>query len=183
MHTKNNFNILNFTRLNNDNCVKKQYINNNKKVFKYYSKNLKPSLNKTKKKSLYIPTLQYKDGYGWLNKNGKNIDLDSKIRLNKNLTNLNTINQLKIRTFKNNGFKANNCINKTEDESKLIFSKNTKINKSYINSYKFQFLPQINKIKNNIQNTKNIIQEDSDINWIRGGIPSRRLINSINKIN
>ena len=53
MHTKNNFNILNFTRLNNDNCVKKQYINNNKKVFKYYSKNLKPSLNKTKKK-VYI---------------------------------------------------------------------------------------------------------------------------------
>jgi hypothetical protein len=177
MYSKNNLNILNLTRLNNDSCFKKQSINNNKKIFKYYCKDLKQSLVKTKKKSLNLPTLQYKDGHGWLNKNGKNIDNDSNIRLKNKLTNLNIINQLNTRIIKNDGFRGNNCMNKIENESNLIFSKNTKINKACNknNSGKYHFLPQINNIKYNIQNTKNIIQEDSNIYWIRGGIPSRYL--------
>ena len=38
------------------------------------------------------------------------------------------------------------------------------------------FIPQVPCIKNNIQNPKHIVLEDSMKSWVRGGQPSRQVV-------
>ena len=36
------------------------------------------------------------------------------------------------------------------------------------------FVPMIEKLEKNVQNTKHIVNEDASPDWVRGGIPSRQ---------
>ena len=47
---------------------------------------------------------------------------------------------------------------------------------SGVSTYDYTITPMIEKLNNEIQNTKHIIPEDSMDSWIRGGIPSRQII-------
>ena len=46
----------------------------------------------------------------------------------------------------------------------------------------YSITPMINKLEKEVQNPKNIIQEDSLDSWIRGGIPSRQVARNIDFI-
>ena len=59
-------------------------------------------------------------------------------------------------------------------ESKLL---NAQLNKKHGQMQYFNeqniFTPLVPNLKNNVQNTEHIIQQDVSYNWVRGGIPSR----------
>ena len=176
------FNIQGLTRLNEDSCFKKL---NNKTIQmggKYRTRNYNQTndceLPNVKKISMNQPHILYKEGYGWISKNGCNIDKDSKFRNSRNLTNLNAIHQLNVRPHKTTPYLIN-CNKNIKRESKLLFSKSTNMrraNNTLSGITINRFIPQIPKIKKNIQNPKNIVQEMNNKDWIRGGQPSRQYI-------
>ena len=43
--------------------------------------------------------------------------------------------------------------------------------------------PLIPKLLNEVQNTNNLIQEESDKNWIHGGLPTRQIMRNIDYTN
>ena len=181
----NKFNIQQLSKLNEDNCYKKVRTKTSQKSGIYHTSNFHdyiceaPTVLET---SLQQPNIIHKDGYGWTSMNGCNIDNDSKLRNAKNLTNKRCINQLLERPFKTIPYMGrgmgNICI-----ESKLLPSEDTFQNKSCNNLsgiYIDRFIPQIPCIRNTIQNPKNIIPEDNDKTWVRGGQPSRQVIRNKN---
>jgi len=61
-------------------------------------------------------------------------------------------------------------------------SKGTSVSKSCLpNSGRPAFTPLIGCLADQIQNTDHIIQEDVNKNWIRGGYPSRKCLQSCKK--
>ena len=128
--------------------------------------------------SIVHPTVNFRDGRGWSSIEGCNIDDDSKLRNSKNLTNTREIHQLMARPLLTTSFKSRGSFNQ-ETESKLIFSEPTS-QKKQCNSLAGvsidRFGAQIKNIKDNIQNPKNIIPEDNDKLWRRGGIDTRNLV-------
>ena len=176
-----NFNIQQLTRLKEDKCYLENEKKNSAKIGLYQTTNYKdceclaPNVSKT---SLEYPSHYYRDGYGWTSNKGCNIDNDSKLRNNDNLTNKNNINQLFQRPYLTVPYMGRGigdvCL-----ETRLKYNEDTSQSKScntlsgiYINRY----TPQIPCIKENIQKVSNLIPEENDDNWIRGGQPSRQII-------
>lgn len=175
------FNIQGLTRLNEDNCSKNLRNKTVSKSGKYNTRNFR-SCNceapNVKEVSLQHPSMFYRDGYGWSSHNGCNIDNDSKLRNAKNLTNERCINQLMERPFSTVPYMGRGEGN-INIESKLLPGESTFQNKQCNNLsgiYIDRFVPQLPCIKREIQNPKNIIPEDSDSFWVRGGQPSRQII-------
>lgn len=175
------FNIQQLSRLNEDKCFKNLNNKTSEKSGHYYTRNFHdcmceaPTILET---SLQQPKIIHRDGYGWTSINGCNIDNDSKLRNAKNLTNKRCINQLLERPYKTTPYmgrgSGNVCI-----ESKLLPGDDTFQNRPCNNLagiYIDRFIPQISCIQESIQNPKNLIPEDNDRNWIRGGQPSRQVI-------
>lgn len=177
----NKFNIQGLTRLNEDNCYKNLRNKTISRSGKYNTRNfrscecLAPNV---KELSLQHPSVFYRDGYGWSSNNGCNIDTDSKLRNAKNLTNERCINQLMSRPYLTTPYMGRGEGN-VNVENNLLPGESTFQNKPCNNLagiYIDRFVPQIPCIKQEIQNTKNIIPEDSDSHWVRGGQPSRQII-------
>ena len=129
----------------------------------------------TRELSLNNPTVIAKDGFGWTSIHGCNIDQDSKLRNARNLTNSRCINHLFERPHKTTPFLARGngdiSIESTLKSGRLTnFGRVSNTTRKCIN----RFVPQIPTVRNNIQNPKNIIPEDNNKNWRRGGIPSRQ---------
>ena len=128
--------------------------------------------------SIVHPTVPFRDGVGWSSINGCNIDDDSDLRNSKNLTNTREIHQLLARPLLTTSYKSKGSFN-TETENRLIFSEPTS-QKKQCNSLAGvtidRFVPQVKSIKENIQNPKNIIPEDNNKLWRRGGIDTRNLV-------
>ena len=62
-------------------------------------------------------------------------------------------------------------------ENNIRLGKSIKISKQNKNLTEKEFptkIPMIPRLKENIQNTKHIIESDVNNNWVRGGLPSRR---------
>tara|TARA_B100000524_G_scaffold347769_1_gene250462 strand:- start:917 stop:1543 length:627 start_codon:yes stop_codon:yes gene_type:complete len=175
------FNIQQLTRLREDNCYIKTENNTIVKPGKYTIKNFKTQPCRapdTKCLSLDQPSTFYRDGFGWTSKDGCNIDDDSNLRNARNITNYREIHQLYSRPYKTVPYMGRGSGNVCA-ESDLRSSEDTFQNKACNNLAGISIdrkIPQIPCIRNNIQNPKYIIPEDSDKFWVRGGQPSRQVI-------
>ena len=181
----NKFNIQQLTRLREDSCYKKvrndtSMAPGNYKTDNYNDCNCEAIY--TRELSLQQPSTFYRDGYGWTSTNGCNIDKDSKLRNARNLTNKREINQLFTRPYATVPYMGRGegdvCT-----ESKLRSAEDTSINRPCNNLagiYIDRYIPQLPCIRQEIQNPRNIIPEDTDKTWVRGGQPSRQIIRNKN---
>jgi hypothetical protein len=175
------FNIQQLTRLRDDKCYENVRNKFSTGPGNYTTSNYNDcncEIKDTKELSLQQPATFYRDGYGWASNNGCNIDNDSKIRNSDSLTNKKEINQLFTRPYSTVPYMGRG-VGDVCTESKLRSSEDTVQNRPCNNLagvYIDRFIPQIPCIRTNVQRPKNIIPEDSDINWIRGGQPSRQII-------
>ena len=134
-------------------------------------------LEKAKELQLKQPNVNITGGFGWMGENGCLIDNDSNIRSN-NLTNMKYINQLD--TVNNSGFFGKGPY-KVDVESEIrdsliIKEKRTCGPLSGVSTLDYTLTPMIDRLKEEVQNSKHIIPEDSMDSWIRGGLPSRQIV-------
>ena len=131
--------------------------------------------------ALSQPTVNFQDGYGWTSINGCNIDADSKLRNNPNqLTNKNCKNILYTRPYKTVPYMGRG-IGNPNIELKLKEGTDTYQSRPCLDLTEESFLgytltPMVPKLKKNVQNPIHLIPEAADSGWVRGGIPSRLLI-------
>lgn len=176
-----NWNIQGLTRLREDGCYKKKRAGTSQKPGVYASSNFHDCTCEapyTKELSLKQPAVRYRDGFGWTSMDGCNIDNDSKLRNARNLTNTNVIQQLFTRPYGTVPYMGRGSGN-TNVESNLRPGEATMQKKQCNNLAGInidRFTPQLPCIRQNVQNPKNIIPEDSETSWIRGGQPSRQII-------
>ena len=142
-------------------------------------------LRRTQSMAFDQPAVFYRDGYGWTTQNGTNVDTDSELRNARNLTNPRLIVRSQTRPYLTVPYMGRGqgdvCV-----ESKLLSgeSDNNRRPCNVLSGvYIDRFDPQVPCIKDNIQNPLNIIPEDSQKDWIRGGQPSRALIRNADYLN
>ena len=140
-----------------------------------------PSIVKVATKGPSYSAKQFRDGYGW---SACNIDDDSKLRTNK-LTNVRCLNSLDPRFTLTTPFLGRgNC--DAELEIKLKPGEDTYQPKlcnalSGKDMTSYHMIPMIDCLQKNVQNPKNIIEEDNG--WVRSGMPSRQLIRNREYLN
>jgi hypothetical protein len=126
------------------------------------------------------PGIHLKGGLGWSGENGCLVDTDSKLRQNTEiLTNRRTINQLTERLSATTPNLSKGYYD--VDTESIIrpgdFASDQKpcigTTEATFGNY---FLPMIPKLKNEVQDHKHIIPEDSKQDWVRGGLPSRQMV-------
>jgi len=139
----------------------------------------------TKELSLQQAGTFYRDGHGWTSTDGTNVDNDSKLRNARNLTNIKEIHQLTERSHLTTPYMGRGKGNATIES--VIRGGDTTFQHKSCNSLSGAFIdryvPQIPSIRNNIQNPNNIIPENSDPSWLRGGQPSRQIIRNKDYLN
>ncbi len=134
-------------------------------------------LEKAREVQLSQPNINFNGGFGWMGEDGCLIDNDTKLRKNT-LTNQKYINQLD--RVINSGFYGKGPFN-VETESDIRDGRITTVNRacgplSGSSTLKYSLTPMINKLNNEVQNTRHIIPEDSMDFWVRGGLPSRQIV-------
>ena len=112
-----------------------------------------------------------------MGENGCLIDNDSDLRSN-NLTNMKYINQLDAK--QNAGFLGRGPY-KVDVESEIRDSLFIKDKRSCgplsgVSTLDYTTTPMIDRLKEEVQNSKHIIPEDSMSSWVRGGLPSRQIV-------
>ena len=126
------------------------------------------------------PGIHLKGGFGWIAEKGCLIDNDTTLRQDKSrLTNTNDINQIVERLFITTP-NLNRGFHDVDVESVLINSDSSKDQKPCngnaavsIGNY---FTPMIQKLSEEVQDTKHIVPEDSLKEWVRGGLPTRQIV-------
>lgn len=187
-HTNKKFNIQGLTRLREDACYLETRNKHTQLPGKYNTSNFHDcqcEAPRTKELSLQHPDINYRDGYGWTSTNGCNIDNDSNFRNANTLTNPRLIQQLHERPYLTVPYMGRGDGN-TNVESSLRSSESTFQNRpcnTLAGNYIDRFTPQIPCIRDNIQNPKHIIPEDSNADWVRGGQPSRQVIRNADYLN
>ena len=134
------------------------------------------SLEKAREVQLSQPSVNFNGGKGWMGEGGCLIDNDSELRFDI-MTNKKYINQLPSSI--NIGFYGKGPFDvdvESEIRDSLIVSEDRPCNVlSGVSTYDLSVTPMIGKLSNEVQNTKNIIPEDSMGSWVRGGLPSRQI--------
>ena len=177
-------NFDNQTNMINDPCYVDAYLKQTEGPGKWAGANFRSTVCEApsaRKVSLSQPNVNFADGYGFSAMNGCNIDVDSSLRNNKDaLTNKNCIQNLNQRVYKSVPFmgRGEGDVNKELD---ILQGVSTFVNKSCntLSGYDYSnhhFVPMIEKLEKNVQNTKHLVEEDADSNWVRGGVPSRQLV-------
>ena len=131
------------------------------------------------------PELQFNDGYGFTSMNGCNIDEDSKAKIGKDkLTNKREIHFLNHRPHATTPFLSRGKSNPVV-ESKIVQGMTT--DDLYANKFienkdlsEYRFTPLVPSLAQTIQNPKNLIIEEADDKFVRGGVASRQLIRDKN---
>ena len=134
-------------------------------------------LEKARELQLKQPNVNLTCGFGWMGENGCLIDKDSDLRGN-NLTNMRFINQLDSK--QNAGFFGKGP-HKVDVESEIRDSLSVKDKRtcgplSGVSTLDYTITPMIDRLKEEVQNSKHIIPEDSMTSWVRGGLPSRQIV-------
>ena len=175
-----NFNINQLGGIDYDNCAIKSSVEQSKGPGKYTTKNYydcECEAPYTRDLSLNNPGVLYQDGNGWTSNGGCNIDNDSKLRNDRNLTNLRSIHQLTHRMHGGVPYMGRG-LGHPDTESELIHGIEARVQRpcNIAGASRPNFIPQVPCIKNNIQNPKYIVPEDSMKSWVRGGQPSRQVV-------
>lgn len=113
-------------------------------------------------------------------RNGCNIEIDNELRLKSGnvITNDKKINQLFSRPFLTVPFMGKGSGNPYVDNLKSEDTYQTR-DCNMIKKENNNFVPLVKCIKKSIQNPKHLITEDVDIDWVRGGLPSRQLVRDV----
>ena len=126
------------------------------------------------------PGIHLKGGVGWSGENGCLVDNDSQLRQNTEiLTNRRVINQLTTRLSSTtpNLSKGYHDVDTESIIRPGDFASDQKpcigTTEATFGNY---FLPMIPKLKNEVQDNKHIIPEDSKQDWVRGGLPTRQMV-------
>tara|TARA_B100001123_G_scaffold447883_1_gene606894 strand:- start:420 stop:1058 length:639 start_codon:yes stop_codon:yes gene_type:complete len=135
--------------------------------------------------ALSQPTVNFQDGYGWTSINGCNIDADSKLRLNPaQLTNKNCKTVLNTRPYNTVPYMGRGVGNPKIElqlkEGTDTYQSRPCLDLTEENLTDYSFTPLVPNLKKNIQNPAHLIPEVADKGWVRGGIPSRLLIQDSN---
>lgn len=126
------------------------------------------------------PGVNFKGGMGWTGEKGCLVDIDSELRENKNrLTNKNQNFQLTERlslttpNLKKGFFDVD--VESVIQAGDLTTTQRAcgPLSGVTIGNY---FLPMIEKLEKEVQDTNHIIPEDSKQDWVRGGLPTREMI-------
>tara|TARA_B100000401_G_C52812998_1_gene724935 strand:- start:656 stop:1276 length:621 start_codon:yes stop_codon:yes gene_type:complete len=180
-YKKNTFNIQQLTRLNEDSCYKTNRTSEARKPGEYSVRNFHDcdcGAPATTDLSLQQPATFLKDGHGWVSNKGCAVDNDSLLRNSRNLTNMKEINQLFTRfelTTPYMGRGSNDgCVESILRPGECTVQQKSCNNLSGVTIDRFT--PQLSCVRENIQNPNNIIQENNDDGWVRGGQPSRQII-------
>ena len=185
---KSNLNLYNLTSLQDDNFEKDLRTAQSLSIGNYEIKSFYPEdcgQTQARKIQLSQPNINFTGGKGWIGSNGCLIDNDTDLRFKEN-TNKRYINQLQERLVKTSPYIKG--ILDVDIESKLLpgnktYNKKSVTNLSGINMYDRHVTPLIPKLLNEVQNTNNLIQEESDKNWIHGGLPTRQIMRNIDYTN
>ena len=126
------------------------------------------------------PGIHLKGSFGWGGEKGCLIDNDSKLRQNLDqLTNKRTINQV-IERLSATTPNLSKGYHDVDVESIIRPGEFAGDQKPCIGTTEVTFgnnyTPMIPKLKNEIQDNKHIIPEDSKKDWVRGGLPSRQMV-------
>tara|TARA_B110001450_G_scaffold124719_1_gene117374 strand:- start:853 stop:1458 length:606 start_codon:yes stop_codon:yes gene_type:complete len=180
------FSLNDLTRLSQTDGYKTVSEKASEKVGNYALRNFNScecTADKQRQLSIVHPTVQFRDGCGWISMDGCNIDKDSDVRNAKTLTNTREIHQLQPREVLTEPLKSKGSFNQ-DAESALIFSKQTseKRNKNNLSGVTIdRFVPQIKTLKNNIQDPIHYITEDNNKQWKRGGMDTRNIVRDSNR--
>ena len=127
------------------------------------------------------PGINFSGGYGWIAEKGWLIDNDSSLRQNnERLTNPNIKNQLFERlTLTNPGLVKG--FYDVDIESVIQPGNFTTEQRpcgplSGVSTLDKSLTPMVPKLKKEVQNPIHIIPENSKIDWVRGGLPTREMI-------
>lgn len=182
----NKFNLYKSTRMINDKDGIDYYNKQSQFPGEYITKNFHSctcNANEISNTAFSQPNIFFRDGYGWTSNEGCNVDSDSLLRNGSLITNPGpNKRQLFARPYLTAPFKGKGKCN-SDKECKLIKGKltlNKDISEKISEKTLGNIMPLMKKIKKNIQNPSNIILEDKQKDWIRGGIPSRQIIKNIN---
>ena len=168
--------INNLTRLNEDEDAIRYNTDNSNKISQYIMTNFhdKNNIENAKTLSLKRPSSFYKVSVG---KVSEESEFKSNADNTNNLTNLNRIHQLNPRLHATIPLMTRGRCDLSV-ENKLRFIENTQLNNKKKSNSIDRFVPQLKEIKM-IQNPKNIIPEDSDPEWVRGGQSSRLIVKDL----
>lgn len=168
------------TKLRDDSNFIEHRDNADMKIASYYTKNfVDPStITEVKKTALEQPNILYRPGVGRMSLEGEpNQSILNDANL---LTNLNKIQQLAPRVYNTVPYMGTGG-GDLDIDTRLKFTEQSRLTQGRACSETEvnRFVPQLCNIQQ-IQNTKHIIQEDSDKEWVRGGTASRLLIRDEN---
>ena len=126
------------------------------------------------------PGINFSGGVGWIAEKGCLVDNDSGLRQDKDkLTNKKEINQIVERLFKTTPGISRGFHN--VDVESVLISSNFSTDQKPCNSLAGvsignYFTPMIPKLKEEVQDSNHIIPEDSQKDWVRGGLPTRQMV-------
>ena len=171
-----------WTRLEKDACYIDSKVQQNTKQNDYNLSNFRfCSTPNIAELSYSQPNILFKDGYGWAGSNGRVIDSDSVLRNGTLITNPRTINQLQENPYLTTPYLGRGKGDKSV-ESALLEGINTFQHRSCntlseitINNYFQPLIPMMQTL----QSSNHIVQEDTDMNWVRGGGPTRQIVKNI----
>tara|TARA_B110001469_G_scaffold122989_1_gene134384 strand:- start:4281 stop:4892 length:612 start_codon:yes stop_codon:yes gene_type:complete len=129
--------------------------------------------------------INFSGGDGSIGKDGCLVDTNSYVRYHE-LTNLNTINQLNTRLTLTTPF-IRGYYN-VDNESYLISGDGTKQHRtcnvlSGVSLLDYYYVPQVEKLKKNVQNSIHIIPEDNMSTWKQGGLSTRQIMRNMDYYN
>lgn len=170
-----------FTRTRDDGCEVLQQYQDSTGPGDYQVMNLVPAQEKAQATELPNPTLLGKEGFGY---NNKDIDTDSKLRTNTTQEGrLRCPLHVQSRPFATVPYMGRGRLN-PDVESGLLYAEFARVERpcGTVTETFFdgQFTPLVPHLSANIQNSRNLIPEDAAKGWVRGGIPSRQWIQSLN---
>jgi hypothetical protein len=126
------------------------------------------------------PGINFSGGVGWIAEKGCLVDNDSGLRQDKDkLTNKKEINQIVERLFGTTPNISKGFHN--VDVESVLISSNFSTDQKPCNSLAGVsignfFTPMVPKLKEEVQDPKHIIPEDSQNDWVRGGLPTRQMV-------
>lgn len=125
------------------------------------------------------PTIPFKDGFGI---SECNVNKDSMLRVGKTKKFPKCPDQLFTRPFATMpymGRGSGDSYVESELQTGNYYANKRQCNVLSGVTIDNFFLPMVKNLKDNIQNPMNIIQEDNNAKWVRGGIPTRDIVKDI----
>lgn len=133
----------------------------------------------TEEVAMEQPSVIFRDGYGAGGMDGCKIDTDSLMKNGTIMTNPGCRQQLFSRPYLTVPYmgrgSGDSCVESPLQTGEDTFQRRECNTLSEVTLHN-QFTPLLPCLKDNIQDARHLIQEDSKKDWVRGGLPSRQIV-------